>query len=201
MTLLGIYHSPVPGFLEVFGQVTIVCKCTSLLRISRLYCLVFRILVEYVCLRKTVTSFSCSPTCFMTARLSFKISEDTFHLLLFYACLRTKIARSLLGIMWLPLRDIWQTFRKWILRGTWSHHVYIVQELNLLCAVKACYVITLLYGFWKICCRKTLQDLRSLSKPLPVVGIVFSFHFISHPHSKCQTVLSTGVCRITCAHF
>lgn len=45
VTLLGIYHSLVPGFLEVFGQVTIVCKCTSLLRISRLYCLVFSILV------------------------------------------------------------------------------------------------------------------------------------------------------------
>jgi hypothetical protein len=33
--------------------------------------------------------------------------------------------------------------------------------------------------------------------PILVVGIVFSFDFIFHPPSKCQTVLSIGICRIT----
>jgi hypothetical protein len=54
--------------------------------------------------------------------------------------------------------------RKWILAGT-CHRVYIVQEVNLLGAVKACYVIMLLYGVWKICCRKHFRIYAPFPSP------------------------------------
>jgi len=62
--------SPVTRFLEMFGQVTIVCKWRCLLRKSQLYCPVFSILVTVLPYVRCCDYLLMCPAHFLIPRLS-----------------------------------------------------------------------------------------------------------------------------------
>jgi len=95
--------SRVTRFLEMFGQVTIVCKWRCLLRKSQLYCPVFSILVTvlpYVCCSDYLVM---CPGYYLIPTLSLNLLGEHLYFFLFDCCSGVKTTGSLYEAVCLKL--------------------------------------------------------------------------------------------------